>query len=283
MERGFLTSGPWRQKVIDLLPLGLLVVLPMHPASANPLQDLSWKIDQSIGFTQSQWREHTALGIVHVRENGTLTAASSSVTASHPFMDVTLRYTQLAGNRRYDGTTTQGQAALSSSRVDSSAFSLQAQKSVNSNWSLGLAVDQLSMHRDIQSTPLAQGYPEHFRYTVGKIGAQHRLAIQPEVNLFTSVWLGYALDRDLDLRLPGFDAARLRLGHGKSAEIGWRLVKSFPESGWQVAVRVSYELHQFKAGEAATLFKSGRIAGSAHQPAWRHALTSLNAEASYRF
>ena len=283
MERGFLIGKTFWQRALGPLSVCLSVMLPATSATANSFEGLSWKIDQSFGTVGSQWREETSGGVIHVKESGALAVATTAVTASHPLIDVTLRYEQLVGDRRYQGVTNQGQNATSSSDVKSGTLGMNLLKNVNSAWALGVAIDRVSMHRDIRSTSMAVGYPEHYKYILGKVGVQHRLNFTPELKLYTFVWLGRSFDESLLLRLPGFDPAQMSLGHGRTSELGWRLIKSFQDSRWQASLKLGYKKDQFKLGDATTLFKGGRIAGSAHQPAWQHALTHLSAEVSYGF
>ena len=283
MERDFLIDGSIWRRVLSPLLVCTLVVLAPSLASANGLGTLSWHVDQSIGVANSQWREHTSSGVVHVKEGGSLAVAATSLKASHPAFDVILRFEQLAGDRQYEGVSNQGREATSTTNVKNVTLGLTLLAPVSPNWALGLATDSVSMHRDIRSTSTAMGYPEHFKYTFGKVGVQHRLVLTPDLQLHTSVWLGTSLNHSLMLRLPGYDTAHMSLGHGRTSEIGWRLVKSFTDSKWQASLKFGYRKDQFKAGEATTLFKAGRIAGSAQQPAWQQGVAHLGAELSFGF
>lgn len=259
----------------------LLLLAPL--AAAEDVGPLVWKLTQSIGAVNSQWREKTPAGNVHVKEHGGLSTATTALTASHPWLDVTVRHEQMRGNRDYEGVTNQGQRASSVSGVRNGTLGLSAFKRVNATWALGVGVDRVAMHRDIRSTATASGYPEHYRYTLGKVGIQHRLTVAEGWHLHTHVWMGRAFAPALSLRLPGFDAVSMNLGHGRTAEVAWQLVKTFPDSHWQAAVTLAHRRDRFTAGDAVTLFKSGRIAGSAQQPAWQHSATQLSAGLVYGF
>ncbi len=284
MERSFvLKTSCIRQRAFGPLSVVLCCLMQPSTSHASGLDGLTWRIEQSVGIVDSQWREKTNTGVVHVKESGSLGAVVTAFSMSHPWFHASVRYEQLLGDRLYEGVTNQGVRATSTTNVKNGMLGLTLLAPVNSNWALGVATDRISMHRDIRSTPTAVGYPEHYKYTFGKVGVQHRLALMPDLQLETSVWLGKSFDDSLLLRLPGYDAAHMSLGHGRTTEVGWRLVKSFADSKWQASLKFGYRKERFKAGEATTLFKAGRIAGSAQQPAWQHGAAHLVAELSYGF
>ena len=278
MERSVLKTSYIRRRALGPLSVVLCCLMQPSTSHASGSDGLTWRIDQSFGVVDSQWREKTKTGVVHVKESGSLGAVVTAVSASHPLFDASVRYEQLVGDRQYEGVTNQGRRAISSTNVKNGMLGLTLLATVSPNWSLGVATDRISMHRDIRSTPTAVGYPEHYQYIFGKVGVQHRLVLMPDLQLETSVWLGKSFDDSLLLRLPGYDAAHMSLGHGRTTEVGWRLVKSFADSKWQASLKFGYRKEQFKAGEATTLFKAGRIAGSAQQPAWQHGTAHLGAE-----
>jgi len=283
MERSALTASGNTRRALGPLSFVLCGLLQLSTSHASSFDGLTWRVDQSVGVVDSQWREKTTAGVVHVKEAGSLGAVVTAVNVSHPLFDATVRYEQLVGDRLYEGVTNRGQRATSTTNVKNGTLGLTLLAPVSPNWALGVATDHVSMHRSILSTPTAVGYPEHYKYTLGKVGVQHRLVLSPDLQLHTSVWLGKSFTESLLLRLPGYDAAYMSLGLGRTTEIGWRLVKSFADSKWQAAVKFGYRKDQFKAGEATTLFKTGRIAGSAQQPAWQHSTAHLSAELSYGF
>jgi len=282
MERGFLIDKVVLQRASRPLSVCLALLLPVASA-AESLGTLAWKLDQSVGLVNSQWREKTPEGITHVKEGGRLHVAATELTASHPLVDVTLRHVQLWGHRIYEGVTNRGQVASSMSEVKNGSLGLSVLKKVSPVWAFDAAVDRVSMQRNIRSTVMAMGYPEHYDYTMIKWGIQHQLHISSGVLLQTHLSIGQSLDEGLLLSLPGFDPAQMKVGHGRTTGVSWRLVKFFSDSKWQASLKLGYEKDQFKAGDAVTLFKGGRIAGSAQQPAWHHAATQLSAKISYSF
>lgn len=267
-------------------PLSVCLALLFSAASAataESLGPLAWKLDQSVGVVDSQWREKTPGGFTHVKEGGQLQFTSTALIASRSLVDVTIRHVQLRGHRLYEGVTNQGQGSTSMSEIRSSALGLSVLKWVSPSWAFDAAIDRVSMQREIRSTALAVGYPERYEYTMGKVGIQHRLSLVRGLDLYTHLSLGRSFDEWLWLSLPGFDPAKMKMGHGRTTGISWQLVKSFSDSKWKASLKLGYVKEEFKAGDAITLFKSGRIAGSAQQPAWHQTGTQLSAKISYDF
>ena len=283
MERSFLTSKVVLQGASRPLSVCLALLFPVASAAAESVGTLAWKLDQSVGLVDSQWREKTPEGVIHVKEGGRLHVAAIALTASHPLMDVTVRHEQLWGHRLYEGVTNQGQGATSMSEVRNDTLGLSILKRVGPSWTFDAAIDRVSMHRKIRSTAIAMGYSERYEYTMTKLGIQHQLGLSDGLYLHTHLSLGLSLDEGLLLSLPGFDPIQMKIGHGQTTGVSWRLVKSFSDSKWQASLKLGYEKDEFKAGDASTLFKGGRISGSAQQPAWHHATTQLNAKVSYVF
>ena len=283
MERGFLTGELVVKGASCPLSVCLALLLPVASLASESLGTLVWKLDQSVGLVDSQWREKTPEGVIHVKESGRLHVAATALTASHRSVEVTVRHVQLWGNRIYEGVTNQGQGATSMSEVRSSTLGLSSLKRIDPSWTFDAAIDRVSMQRDIRSTATAVGYPEHYKYTMGKLGIQNQLSLANGLHLYTHVSHGRSFDERLLLNLPGFDPAQIKLGYGRTTGISWRLVKSFPDLKWQASLKLGYEKDEFKAGDVVTLFKGGRIAGSAQQPAWHHATTQLSAKISYHF
>lgn len=260
-----------------------LLLLAASTAAAETLGTMAWKLDQSVGVVDSQWREKTPEGVTHVKEGGQLQFSATALTASHPLVDVTIRHVQLRGHRLYEGVTNQGHAATSMSEVRSGTLGLSVLKKVSPTWTFDAAIDRVSMQRDIRSTAMAVGYPERYKYTMGTLGIQHQLGLFSGLDLHTHLSVGRSFDEGLLVSLPGFDPAQMKMGLGRTTGISWQLVKSFSDSKWRASLKLGYVKDEFKAGDAITLFKGGRIAGSAQQPAWHHAATQLSAKVSYDF
>ena len=260
-----------------------VLLTPVTSAIAVDSRYFEWNIQQSLGVVDSRWREKNSSGVTHVKESGNLPFFATTLTASNPWGDFTLRHERLLGERNYEGVTNQGRAASSVSDVKNDALVFSALKRINSSWAFGMALESVTMKRDIRTTVFAIGYPERYQYALGKLGGEYQLDISSDLRLHTSAWLGRSFNESLLLSLPGFDPVQMKLGQGRTSEVNWRLIKSFPDSKWQGAINLGYHLNQFKAGDAVTLLKSGRIAGSAQQPTWRHGTTQLNVEVSYGF
>lgn len=283
MERGVLTDTVVLQGASRPLAVCLALLLPVASAVAESPGTLAWKLDQSVGVVDSQWREKTPDGVTHVKEGGQLQFAATVLTASHPLVDVTVRHLQLRGHRLYEGVTNQGHSATSMSEVRNGTLGLSVLKRASPSWTFDAAIDRVSMQRDIRSTAMAVGYSERYEYTMGTLGIQHQLGLLSGLDLLTHLSIGRSFDEGLLVSLPGFDPAQMKMGQGRTTGISWQLVKYFSDSKWRASLKLGYVKDEFKSGDAITLFKGGRIAGSAQQPAWHHAATQLSAKVSYDF
>ncbi len=212
----------------------------------------------------STWNEFDASGRRVVREAGRLHGTELSTRWRCFDWDVVAALSQLSGSRSYDGETSTGVPAVSTSNVRQRYGSVQASFRITDTWHLGGRLASTRIWRDIASTSEAAGYPERFDLTMISFGAQAQTVTGPG-NLALSAWLGKPAMSRMALNLPGRDQATLALGSVLQVEMAaaWRARIT---STWHWQADVRYRRTDIGQSEDAVIRRGGVPVGLAKQP-----------------
>lgn len=212
----------------------------------------------------SEWREFNTAGQALVRESGTLEGIALAAAYRCDRWHLALQFSELEGNRKYDGQTTTGRSVLSQSAIRQRQGHLQAMFALTDSWSLGGRLVKQTLWRDIASADGASGYPERFDWTLLSAGAQWQSKLGP--GQFTlEAWAGKDLQSSMRLTLPGRDQAALKLGAIEQLELaaGWRTQLS---PAWHVQADIGYRRVSIEHGVTAVIRRGGIPSGVAYQP-----------------
>ncbi len=254
----------WRSIATTAVSFCLLSALAGAAVAAGCVQpERLWQASHVVN--RSNWTERDSAGRQLVHENGTLHGAEISVALR--CMDWSLQATleQLDGSRSYDGETSSGAPALSSSRIRQQSGQLQAGWQFMPQWQIGARLSRLALWRDIASTASASGFPERFDWTVLSVGTQWTRVLGPgQLNL--SAWLGKPLMSRMRIDLPGRDPTALQPGSTHSTELsaGWRAPLG---ANWHWQAQLRYRRTDMNQGAPGFITRDGTPVGVAFQPA----------------
>lgn len=238
----------------------------------------------SLGLAQSRWQEIDADGSELVQERGVLALQTLDIGLRCDTLRWQAQWQQLQGQRDYDGQTSSGAAARSTSGLRIRRLQLQALYPLNSQWSLGLRARATDIDRDIAGTAQALGYPEHFQYWQAGLGAQFSQAFSERSRLLLEAWFGFGPGGRLRLRLPVADEAELALGASRAAslQLAWEgEFETSPQWSWHTGLLVSREA--IDAGAPSALLRNGVPFGAARQPRTVQSEGQWRAGLQYRF
>jgi hypothetical protein len=199
-----------------------------------------------------------------VHESGRLRGPELAVNVRCDDWTLQAAMSRLDGSRRYEGQTSAGVPALSSSALRQQNGQLQSTIKLTDAWQLGGRLSGHTLWRDIASTASASGFPERFDWTLLSVGTQWRTAFGPG-QLTLAAWTGAQLSSTMLLSLPGRDQTVLKLGSIRQTEVvsGWRIQLS---PAWHLQVDASYRRITMNQGEEGIVKRGGSPVGIAFQP-----------------
>lgn len=216
-----------------------------------------------------------------VRESGTLSGSELSAGWRCNGWTVNAELAQVNGSRLYEGQSSAGLSAISHSAVRQRGLNLDAGLAISEAWRLGGRFSRNALWRDIASTQIASGYPEHFEWSIVSLGAEWRSALGPG-ELTLAAWAGGGVQSRLTLSLPGRDPARLSLGSLRQIEVVARWAAELAPP-WTLAADVRYRRIDIDRGEDAVISRSRQPVGVAHQPETRMTEQPLTIRIGYVF
>lgn len=262
------------------LGIGLVAAASVAP----PALACTWQANAEAGPLASRWHETDGDGRTLVRERGTLVMAAATLAAEgcrYGPWSATLSHSR--GNRHYDGQANNGAALQTHSRLQHSGLALQAMPWGDETWRLGARLRWQRIDRDIQSTAAALGYPERFdtlqaAVVAGLSGPRGASPLRWDLQLA----VGGGPGGHLKLQLPGLDAATLRLGSSRLAQL--ELGLQGPLAGaWHWRAGLSAHAEHAGAGPAKAITRNGQIVGAASQPATRQHSLGLTLALQHAF
>ncbi len=268
-----------------LLISGLLLA-GTASASAQAADCSAPALGASTGITRSVWEESSATGRRLVREQGTLIRNGITADGNCGAWTWRLALARSTGQRAYDGVSTTNFPIQTTSDLRITDASAQVWTPSLHDWSAGVRWNQRRLDRTIAGTGSVLGYPERFSYWQAAAGLRREVLLAPGWVLSADAWLGGGPGGTLDLRLPNADAAELKLGKSRLAEVGLQIDSAaLPTylAGWSWHVRADYQWQRMAAGEAQVLTRNGVPVGGAAQPETVQKAMTLSVSARYRF
>jgi hypothetical protein len=229
------------------------------PAAVGPL----------VGVERSLWREYGDGGSTLVREEGNLGRIGVEASLVCGRARWGLRWSRIEGSRNYEGVTNTGTAVATVSTVRDDAFAVVAMRSLDAHFSLGARAEHRNIHRSIENTAFAAGYPERFRYWSVAAGGRYRRALGERLSLSVDGWIGAGPAGRVLVDLPRADPAELRLGRSRIIELGVQIGSARPHDevrGWSWSAGLSYRAETLGAGDPQVLFRGPVPVGVASQP-----------------
>jgi hypothetical protein len=230
------------------------------------------------GVEKSRWEETGSQGRRLVEESGTLRGASVSLGARCGGFDGLVRVAQAVGSRDYDGVTSANAPLRTRSDIGQFGVDFRGFVPLATHWSAAGRAVLRRIDREIASVGRVQGYRE--RFSNAELAAGARVATEPGAALSGSVvaWLGVGPPGRMELRLPGFDPAELRLGASRSLEFELQAGDARVAPGWHWQTRLGYRRERWQAGESRVLTRNGVPAAAAVQPTTLQSALRLQAE-----
>lgn len=253
-------------------------------AAALPATACTWQASAELGPLASRWRETDSDGQTLLQEHGTLAQAATTVSGQGcPLGPWSATLAHSRGNRQYDGQSSNGAALQTRSRLQHTGLTLQALPWGDEVWRLGLRLRWQRVDRDIQSTATALGYPERFdtvqaALVAGLSGPWRSGPLRWDLQLA----LGGGPGGHVKLQLPGLDAATLRLGSSRLAQLDLGLQGPVAR-GWQWRLGLQAQAEHAGAGPARALTRNGQVVGAASQPATWQSSLGLGLALQHRF
>jgi hypothetical protein len=238
------------------------------------------------GIERSTWRETDAQGTGLVRERGTLRRVGLEASSACADNALTLRWTHSDGRRDYDGVSSTGFPVATVTRLSANRFELTALHRLDERVSVGAAISHASIHRSIESTPRAAGYPERFRYWTVAAGARYSRPLTDRTNVSISGWIGAGPAGRLWIDLPRADPTELRMGGNRSLEVQLQLASNPARSergGWFWSAGLVYRAEILSASEAQAVFAGSSVVGLVTQPRTTQKSVGAFARAGLRF
>ena len=254
----------WRKLCSRAGSFGLLSVVAgtVMAADCAP-RTLHWQASQV--SNRSDWNERDSAGRKLVQESGLLHGAELSADLHCPQWSFSAALSQLSGTRWYDGQTSTGVPAISTSEVHRSDGHLQVGFNLTPEWQLLGRLAQVALWRNTASIASASGFSERFDWTLLSVGTQWSSAFGPG-QLSLSAWLGKPLSSRMRIDLPGRDPTALQPGSTLSTELsaGWRAPLVAP---WHWQAELRYRRTDMNQGAPAFITRGGTQVGVAFQPA----------------
>ena len=222
-----------------------------------------------VGVERSSWRESDAQGAGLVREHGTLRKAGLEAALACGDNEFTLHWSRSDGRRDYDGVSSTGFPVATVSQLNANRLAFTALHQFDERVSVGAAISHASIRRSIESTPLAAGYPERFRYWSVAAGARYSRPLTGQTDVSISGWIGAGPPGRLWIDLPRADPTEIRLGGSRSLEVQLQLASKPAErerGGWFWSTGLVYRVEILRASQAQAVFAGSSVVGLVTQP-----------------
>lgn len=238
------------------------------------------------GADQSRWYEYGAQGARLVKEDGRLWRTGIRAALSCATLEWSFDWLHNAGRRDYEGFTNTRVPVRTVTHIDADELSLAVLHPFTAGATAGLRLGLSDIDRTIESTGLAVGYPERFRYWSAAVGGRYTWALGEGLGAAVHGWVGGGPAGRLRVDLPGADPAELRLGSSRLLEMGIRIGSGSPRSrsgGWSWAAGLTFRDETMRAGEPQVLRVGSVPVGVAAQPRTTQRTLALFAIASFAF
>jgi hypothetical protein len=235
---------------------------------------------------RSAWRESDAQGAVLVREHGTLKTAGLEASLACGVNELTLHWSRSDGRRDYDGVSSTGFPVATVTQLSANRLSLTALHRLDERVLVGAAISHASIHRSIESTPLAAGYPERFRYWSVAAGARYSRPLSDQTEASITGWIGAGPAGRLWIDLPRADPTEIRLGASRSLEVQLQLGSKHAareRGGWFWSAGLVYRAEILSASELQAVFAGSSVVGLATQPRTTQTTAGAFARVGLRF
>jgi len=260
--------------------LGTLLLAAASPAGAAC--QAPW-LALGPGVEDSRWQESGSHGRTLVSETGTLRGLSLSLGARCEGFEGQLRVLQASGSRDYEGVTSSNAPIRTRSEIEQYGVEVQGFVPLGTRWSGAGRAALRRTDREIASVGRVQGYPERFFNAELAAGARFAAAPGAAWNWAAVAWLGAGPPGRLELRLPGTDAAELRLGASRSLEFELQVRGALGAPGWHWQARLLHRREEWQVGEPQVITRQGVPVAGAAQPATRQSASRLQAELRFDF
>jgi hypothetical protein len=242
-------------------------------------------LSPQLGTEISRWDEVSRSGKRLVTENGRLHFTGLKLSAHCTSADWTLAWSESKGSRTYLGASNSGQTATTFSDVGHQRISGSVFLNTSENLSVGGRVVHNSIHRTIQSTREAAGYPEHFQFNDLSLGVRYKQSLSTNFFWQAEYWQGRILPGHSNVVFPNFAPSTLQLGAGNSHEIGLSIGNTLGtnDQRWTWSVALHFRQDRIEEGTPQALYKGSRIVASAVQPEINLKTSQLFAKLNYAF
>lgn len=242
-------------------------------------------LSPQLGTEISRWEELSRTGKRLVLETGHLHAKGLIFSARCTLADWSLAWSDSKGTRTYLGATNTGQAATTFSDIGHQKISGSVHFHVGENWSIWGRVVHNAIHRTIQSTSQAEGYPEHFQFNDLSLGVRYKQALSADLIGQVEYWQGRILPGQSNVTFPNFAPTRLQLGSGSSREVGVSIGNKQSENvaGWTWSSAIHIRQERIEEGGPQALYKGSRLVASAVQPEIGLRTSQFIAKLNYAF
>jgi hypothetical protein len=225
-------------------------------------------LSPQVGTEISRWEELSRTGKRLVLETGHLQSKGLMFSARCNIADFSLAWSESTGTRNYLGTTNTGQTATTFSDIVHQKISGSVHIAASGNLFIGGRVVRNAIHRTIQSTSQADGYPEQFQFIDWSLGVRYKQPVNTNLFWQADYWQGRILPGQSNVEFPNFAPATLQLGAGQSRELGLSIGNKLgaADQGWTWSAAIHVRHDQIKEGTPQALYKGGRLVASAIQP-----------------
>lgn len=264
--------------------LALGLALP-GAAAAMDCQEpaLTW----AAGPERSHWAEFKADGTPLLTERGWLTRVELAASGRCGRTEWRAQWAHSEGHRAYDGQTSTGLPAQTSSRLRIDALSLTGFVPLgNSAWAIGGRAGWRETSRFIASTDTALGYPERLRAWQLALGARWRLHDALAWRLSATGWAGGGPAGTVEVHLPRADPLTLPLGRSRLLALGLQLdggPSGGVQAGWSWQLRLDAEREITGTGASRPVTRNGVPVAAAQQPEIRQWQAVVSALLTRRF
>ncbi len=204
-------------------------ILLTASGAARALECAAVSVGPLVGVERSLWREYGDGGSTLVREEGKLRKIGVEASLLCGHAEWGLRWSRSEGRRDYEGLTNTGTAVDTVTTVRDDALAVVAMRSLDEHFSLGARAEHRNIHRSIESTAFASGYPERFRYWYVAAGGRYWRPLGDRLSVSVDGWIGAGPAGRVRVDLPRADPAELRLGRSRIIELGLRIGSGRPQ------------------------------------------------------
>lgn len=263
--------------------VGAFLILVCSHAHGHKCHELA--LSPELGAESSRWEEFSRTGKRLVAEHGRLYSKGLMLSAHCSAGELSLAWSESTGTRDYTGVSNTGQPATTVSDISQQKITGSVHVKAWENVNLGGRVVHSSFHRNLQSTNKAAGYPEHFRFNELAVGVRYKKPLGELWMLQADYWQGRISPGQSKVAIPSFTPTTLKLGAGRSREIGFSLgpQQHSNEQGWTWSAELLVRHEKIEEGEPQALYRGNRLVASAVQSEIRLRTNQLLAKVTYAF